>query len=397
MKTRITLPSRRAALRFAGLGLCGCLALGCAPNAPEADPLQAILASEEPAIARVMQNPGVHEVQIRYTRIFRAGDSVRFVDYDYGVDANRYFYPASMVKFPIALLALEKLGSLDTLDRHARYYVEGDTLEDTFEGDVLKIFAVSDNHANNRLFEFLGQDAINDSLAARGVGPARISHRLGLHDDRVSTRPLILYRSDSLTAQSQPLVSRPIRPLELEAIAKGTGYADGDSIVHEPFDFSLKNYLPVTSLDGIMKRLIFPGNFPPSQRFALNDEQRNFLLEAMQNTPREVGYDPEMYPDGYCKFFLFGDSQQQIPDALQIFNKVGFAYGTLTDCAYIRDSRNGVEFMLTATVLVNENGIFNDDHYQYDQVGIPFLAALGRAVYNFEAEQRPQIKQPWKD
>ena len=78
----------------------------------------------------------------------------------------------------------------------------------------------------------------------------------------------------------------------------------------------------------------------------------------------------------------------QIPEALQIFNKVGFAYGTLTDCAYIRDARNGVEFMLTATILVNGNGIFNDNQYEYDEVGIPFLAALGRAVYEYEVYRR---------
>lgn len=390
MKHLITSATRAIGMPLAVM-LLG-LALACEPPPETGDPLQAILASDEPAIARVMADPAAHEVQIRYTRIFREGDSVRFADYDYGVDANRYFYPASMVKFPIALLALEKLGSLDSLDRQTRYYVEGDTLEDTFEGDVLKIFAVSDNHANNRLFEFLGQDAINDSLAAKGVGPARISHRLGLHDDRVSTRPLIVYRSDSLAAQSLPLVSRPIRPLELEGIRKGIGHTEGDSLVHEPFDFSLKNYLPVTSLDGILKRLIFPENFPPAQRFGLSAQERAFVLETMQNTPREAGYDPELYPDGYCKFFLYGDRQEPIPDALQIFNKVGFAYGTLTDCAYIRDSRNGVEFMLTATVLVNENGIFNDDNYQYEQVGIPFLAALGRAVYDFEAGQLPKNK-----
>lgn len=372
----------------ARMGLLLLLAASCQGEQAVPDPLKGILASDDPAIARVMAAPEAHEVQIRYTRILREGDSVRFTDYDYRVAAGRYFYPASMVKFPIAVLTLEKLNSLDSLDRRTRYYIEGDTVENTFERDILDIFAVSDNHASNRLLEFLGQDAINDSLAAKGVGPARISHRLGVHNDQVSTRPLILYRSDSLTAQSRPIISRPIVPLELEGIRKGTGYSEGDSIVHAPFDFSLKNYLPVTSLDGLMKRVVFPDQFPPSQRFLLSPEQRAFLLEAMQITPREVGYDPEIFPDGYCKFFLFGDSEEAIPPALQLFNKVGFAYGTLTDCAYVRDTRNGVEFILTATVLVNENGIFNDDRYEYDQVGIPFLAALGRAVYAFELSQR---------
>ena len=65
---------------------------------------------------------------------------------------------------------------------------------------------------------------------------------------------------------------------------------------------------------------------------------------------------------------------------IRIYNKVGHAYGTITDVAYIKDKKNEIEFFLTATILVNENKIFNDDIYESDQIGIPFLAALGRAV-----------------
>jgi hypothetical protein len=104
----------------------------------------------------------------------------------------------------------------------------------------------------------------------------------------------------------------------------------------------------------------------------------------MKVLPREAGYDPEEFPDGYCKFFLYGDTTETIPDHIEIFNKVGFAYGTLTDCAYIRDNGTGVEFFLTATILVNKDGVFNDDVYEYDTVGIPFLAALGREIYQYE-------------
>ena len=104
----------------------------------------------------------------------------------------------------------------------------------------------------------------------------------------------------------------------------------------------------------------------------------------MQKTPRELGYDRAEYPDGYCKFFIYGDDDGQIPETVNIYNKVGFAYGTLTDVAYVQDLTHGVEFMLSATLLVNKNGIFNDNTYEFDTVGIPFLAALGRAVYAYE-------------
>ena len=104
----------------------------------------------------------------------------------------------------------------------------------------------------------------------------------------------------------------------------------------------------------------------------------------MSALPAEAGYDRLQYPDGYVKFFMFGDGKEKIPSNIRIFNKVGDAYGYLTDSAYIKDEKSGVEFMLSATVYVNENQIFNDDHYEYDQLGMPFLAELGRQVYQLE-------------
>ena len=77
----------------------------------------------------------------------------------------------------------------------------------------------------------------------------------------------------------------------------------------------------------------------------------------------------------------------------RIYNKVGLAYGTATDVAYVKD-RNGIEFFLTATILTNKNEIFNDNQYEYDQLGIPFLAALGRELYQFE-KNKNSVKWLW--
>lgn len=97
-----------------------------------------------------------------------------------------------------------------------------------------------------------------------------------------------------------------------------------------------------------------------------------------------MGYDEAHFQDGYGKFFIYGDSKARIPKHVQIFNKVGYAYGTLTDNAYIKENKNKIEFLLTATILVNKNEIFNDGIYEFESVGIPFLAELGRQVYKYE-------------
>jgi hypothetical protein len=67
---------------------------------------------------------------------------------------------------------------------------------------------------------------------------------------------------------------------------------------------------------------------------------------------------------------------------------VGYAYGTLTDCAFIEDRKNNLSYFVTATILVNQNGIFNDNNYEYDSIGIPFLAELGRQIHKYEKYQK---------
>lgn len=352
------------------------------------DPLETVLASENPNIRRVMDSVAHYEVQIRYTQIDRDEDRILFTDYDFQVDADRYFYPASTVKFPAAVIALEKLHQTDSLDRNTRFYVEGDSVETTFAKAISEIFAVSDNDANNRLVEFLGQDVINEGLREKGVRPVRIAHRLGYRSDDMATKPLVIYQNDSTTTILEGTFNTAPEPLELEEIQKGNGFYEQDSLVKEPFDFSLKNYYPIEAQHGLLKRVVFPSTFPVEERFDLGDGQRQFLLTAMHTIPRKVGYDPDEYYDGYCKFLMYGDTKQNIPENIKIYNKVGFAYGTLTDCAYITDIQNGVEFMVTATLLVNRNGIFNDNHYEYEEVGIPFLAELGRQLYEYELNRK---------
>ena len=283
------------------------------------------------------------------------------------------------------MAALEKLNEVDSLDMHTKFYVEGDSVSSTFGRAIQEIFAVSDNEANNRLVEFLGFDELNKRILEKGVGPIRIAHRLSTADaDNITTKPLVIYTNDSTTVTSKPILNSPGKNLKINSIKKGIGFYGGDSLYQEPFDFSLKNYFPVKAQSELLKRVIFPKNFPEEERFNLSEKQHEFLLNSMGVLPYQVGYDRNEYYDGYVKFFMYGDSEEPIPEGVKIYNKVGYAYGTLTDCAYIVDHDNKVEFMLVATILVNNDQVFNDDHYEYDEIGIPFLAQLGREIYNLE-------------
>lgn len=361
----------------------------CSPHKEPIDILKVALSSSNSKIRKVMDSVAQHDLQVRYTQIHRINDSIVFKDFNYQVNDSNYFYPASTVKILTAILALEKLNRMDSLDMHSRFFVEGDTLETTFANEISKIFTLSDNVANNRLFEFLGQDQINKSLKDKGITPVRISHRLSTEKAfEVTTKPLVAYLNDTTITLLEPSINSPAKPLFLSGMKKGTGYYEDHALIHGPFDFGLSNYYPLSSQNEVLKRLIFPEQFLKNERFDLSPRQHEFLLKTMSDLPRNVGYNEMDYHDGYGKFLIFGDTKDTIPAYLKIYNKVGNAYGTITDCAYINDSENNVEFILSATLLVNNNGIFNDDKYEYETIGLPFLAQLGREIYNLEVTQK---------
>jgi hypothetical protein len=345
--------------------------------------LQETLASDNPKIKNVMSNREAFELQIIYTQIIRdKNNKVSFKDYSYRLNAKNYFYPASTIKFPIAILALEKLNVIENTSKDIQYSIEGNPNKLQFSKEISKVFAVSDNEASTNLFEFLGFDYINESMKAKGLQPFRLSHRVSGSDPRsLATKPILLYKNEDSSISIPSVLSKASIPLKLNNIQKGIGYIKNDSLVNGSFDFSTKNYYPLKTLHNTMKRIVFPEAFAASERFNLTEKDREFILFSMQNLPKNAGYDPVKYYDGYCKFLMFGDTKENIPANIKIYNKVGNAYGTLIDCAYIVDTINKVEFIVSATLLVNKDGIFNDNKYEYDTIGLPFLRELGRQLF----------------
>jgi hypothetical protein len=349
-----------------------------------ANPLDSVLKSGNPKIKAVMDNVKEHELQIIYTQIKRASDgTISFKDYQYNVNAKNYFYPASTVKFPIALLALEKLNEITPLSDSINFSYKQNGTKINFKKEISKLFALSDNEASNNLLEFIGFDYLNSKMHNKGLSPFSVSHRLSVaNSGNKNSSTKYLFKGDSLIAELPSLTGKKSKVLRLNSIKKGIGYLENDTQVKGAFDFSTKNYYPLVTLHNTLKRLLFPESFKIRERFNLNEKDRQFILNSMHKLPREQGFDSKEFYDSYCKFLIFGDTKDKIDSTIKIYNKIGQAYGTLTDCAYIIDEKTGVEFMVTATLLVNKNKIFNDGIYEYDEIGIPFLAELGRQLYS---------------
>ena len=140
----------------------------------------------------------------------------------------------------------------------------------------------------------------------------------------------------------------------------------------------------------MIQSIMFPGTVLHIKPFDLREDQLEYIRTCMSKLPRESKhpvYD-STFQDGYCKFFIYGGTKNKMPDDIRIFNKVGWAYGYLTDASYIVDFKNKTEFILAATINTNLDGIFNDGVYEYDSLGLPYLNKLGNFFYANELHRK---------
>ncbi len=152
------------------------------------------------------------------------------------------------------------------------------------------------------------------------------------------------------------------------------------------------NYLSLQNIHSMLQRLIFNDYYPKRNQYQITKEDQSFLLNYLTMYPRESKnptYPVKWYHDSYKKYFMFGDSKKSITDtAIKITNIVGQSYGFMVDCAYITNKTKNIEFILSAVIYTNENQIINDGKYEYNTIALPFLAELGRQVYNYELKAR---------
>ncbi|MBS1513171.1 MAG: serine hydrolase [Bacteroidetes bacterium] len=350
-------------------------------------------------------------VQVIYTQVNRnASGKPQLNHYYFNVNPQQYFYPASTVKFPVALLALQKLNELNNpgVNKNTAMITGVATASQTpvyndptspdghpsIAQYIKKVLLVSDNDAFNRLYEFSGQDYINSSLHKMGYGDAQILHRLQImlpEKENRQTNPIDFYSGDSLIYHQPAQNNTAV--YEKRTDTMGNGYYTGGVLINEPMNFSKKNRMALEDLHRILISLVFPEAVPPRQRFNITDDDRRFVLKHMSELPAESSNPPynadtaQWWP-AYCKFLMMGSENKAWPQGIRIFNKTGDAYGQMVDIAYVADYDKGVEFFLSAVIYCNSDGILNDDKYDYSTIGLPFMKHLGQVIYDYELKRK---------
>ncbi|TCD24733.1 hypothetical protein EZ456_16740 [Pedobacter psychrodurus] len=373
--------------------------------------LKKLMESKPELFSSVLNHPDKNQVQVLYTQVNRdAKHKPTFKTFSYNLDPHHYFYPASTVKLAAVIFALEKVNRLKSTGLTAKsamitdsaYKGQTKVLKDTsaknglpsIEHYVKKILLTSDNDAFNRLFEFIGRAEINEKLKANGLNDSRILNRLAIGDAGESakhTNPIKFYNGEQLVYDQAAQYDPKEYELKLSNLVVGTGYMDStDKLVNKPFSLAGKNAFAINDQQKLMQKLIFPESFQAKERFNLSPEDYKLIYTYMSKYPTESDfpkYDPKAFWPTYAKMLYYG-RERVTPDAnIRIFNKYGDSYGYIIDNSYFVDFKNGIEYFLTAVIQSNEDGIFNDNKYEYETVCFPFMKNLGKTIYELELKR----------
>jgi len=371
--------------------------------------LEKLFKSKPELFSGMLNHPQKNQVQVLYTQIDRDRNNVpHFKSYSYNLDDHRYFFPASTVKLPTLIFALEKINELKIagltskstmitgtdFDKQTKAETDSSAQNGlpSIEHYIKKILLVSDNDAYNRLYEFVGRAEINQRLKNHGLNTSRILNRYAVKDTELTSRHTnpVQFLNQGVIVYTQPgKYDVADYPITLSNLSMGKAYLDSsDKLVNKPFNMTNRNAFSITDQQKVMRKLIFPEAFLAKEQFKLSAEDYRLIYTYMSKYPTESDfpkYSPAENWATSAKFLFYGSDKNSKPDPdIRIFNKYGDSYGFIIDNAYFVDFENNVEFLLTAVIQSNEDEIYNDGKYEYEEVCYPFMKNLGQVIYQLE-------------
>lgn len=313
--------------------------------------------------------------------------------------SGSYFYPASTVKLPVALLTLEKLNRLGfSLDDRLilnpdvqcgnTSYIQNTQPDGlSFRQMLEEMLVMSNNEHYSILYHFLSPGEMYQRLSELGYSGVHIFRAF----NGCELEAQLKTNSWKVLQDGKMVYTQDAQVKSLDWLANMYRYDPGKLIgsKHEyrgeirpgPFDFNYQLELPLEQLHEMLLRLVHAELFPERMRWLLSPEQRAQMIEWMGKFPSEccdeLFDNARKFPNAYNKYFLVGESNAEYPRTI---SKIGLSYGFVTESVYVQCSEKR-SLVFTVSMYVNENDTVNDGKYEYEEIARPFLARVGTILY----------------
>lgn len=348
--------------------------------------------------AELLAAAEAHRLQIVVTEVSRVDKAVTLTTHGYRAGVE-YYYPASAIKTFASVAALRELASLKIADRETPVAIckgsakKCKTTRDkgnlrggviTIGQEIRKMQVVSDNGAFNRLYDFVGHEAMNTSLVPLGFASLRIGHRLSTRETAEQHRHT---PAMELRPKGGEIVEIAARTSDYVPASHGVpGTLVGEAVkidgvvVPGPKEFEGRNGVLLCDMQRLTIGLVMPERGPD---LGLSASDREFLVATMTLDPKAsknpVFTSPAETEDRF-KPMLPGLLRVVPRSRVRYVNKAGKAFGFHVENAYVEDLTSGRAFFVAATVYANRDGVLDDDRYDYADVTEPFYAHLGELL-----------------
>ncbi len=366
--------------------------------------LQQLLTGSDANVDRVIANPSFYEFQLIFTQVLRKGDSLILEERSINKD-SACFYPASLIKFPLAVVGLEKLQQLGSQGIHAHTTISLKTcscdlptnqyVQKSKNPNLLQflreMLIMSDNDAYNLFFDFVGTGQFNQRMRDYGLNGIIMRRRFtsGCPDSINKINGGIrFYNQNRDVIWNQPC-DTATQSYELEGSYRTSAgrfhYQNGKKI-QEPKSYKNTNFVRLADAHTLLIRLFFPSLTPVGvQQPSLDSNHKAMLIEALGAFPKELKNAPKDYsktPNQYYKFFMDPDKMHTNSDDIRIYNKVGLSNGFISDVSFIVDSTNGLYYFLSASMLAKKDATIDFGKNEYYQFAIPVFRKIGGMIYD---------------
>jgi len=321
-----------------------------------------------------------------------------------------YFNPASLIKFPVAIVALEKLSrikkkygisltdSIDmtpcSCDRSTIDYIRK-TSTKTIEQFLRELFIMSNNDAFNLFYDLVGPNETNERMRSLGFQRITLRNRftsscdsmgnltyggIGFFEDQVRKKYQIFCDTASILGKIDP--SWPH--------VAGKFVYKNKKIIPGAKNYTTSNYVSLSDAHDLMIRLIDESQAPRENRLKIDSSMKQVLLKAMGDFPRELtsnNYQTSQIPDYYYKFFLDPSTMHTADNSLRFYNKVGIAAGFISDVSYVVDETKGITYFLSGSMMAKKDEIMDNGKFNYYDIALPLFRKIGTLIYQYFLEQ----------